>query len=86
MENFKRDLQQLLMKYPQVKNVKFDITETVSLQDIAGQVVPPPSFIPLAPLIASETPAYVSPQKSALTVAEQTIAALSGRANIKIQQ
>lgn len=35
MENFKNDLKVLLSKYPQVKSVSFDITETVTLQSLS---------------------------------------------------
>ncbi len=86
METFKTELRALLAKYPQVKNVKFDITESVSLADgitFMGTTVQPSV---VTPAVSTANPAYVSPQAQALTQAEQTIANLTSRAGIKVQQ
>lgn len=90
MENFKRELQELLRKYPQVKKVSFDVTESVSL-DTPMLAMPSQrkettdGYVPSAPLTTAVVPAYVSPHQKALTAAEQTVAALQARAGIKIQ-
>lgn len=85
MESFKRELVDLLKKYPDIESISFKQSFTVT-KDTHLDSKSIPLGIPKELELAESKPSYVSPQDQALTQAEQTMQALKSRAGIKVTE
>ena len=74
MDTFKQELKTLLSRYPQVKNVRYTIEESVSVQE--PSLMMPSMQIPVTG-VAMNTEKPPTPFENAMTVAEQTINAIT---------
>ncbi len=87
MENFKKDLNDLLGKYPELPAFTLTIQPRIVIK--TEETKAPSAATPVLlsmPHLGGESKVYVSPQAEAMTAAEQTMAALRGRAGIKTME
>lgn len=85
MDTFKQELKTLLSRYPQVKNVRYTIEESVSVQE--PSLMMPSMQVNPQGLTVGVAPADTKPQTpfdQAMSAAEATIAGITSRTSGKM--